>query len=224
LTNGAAPNRWIRLGVDPALYESPKAAWEHTAPLLPECIRTLRKDLGEIEYLRVCELHASGYPHYHALLRSGFIPQKLLSTTWRNLAHAPVVWISKIDQSFSSFRYLTKYLTKLHRIEWTDRHVSYSRNFFRPEDTEKIAFAKKDIIERSETHPWKWLCDHFPGEQIAFETDGTYTLPHEPDYQRDDVPMSAFDFPSVETPSREGAPLSQSSLPGMLDADQPDYF
>jgi len=225
LTNGAQPNRWIRLGVDPALYESPKDAWESTAPMLPECIRILRTTLGEIEYLRVCELHVSGYPHYHALLRSGFIPQKLLSTTWKHLVKAPVVWISKIDQSFSSFRYLTKYLTKLHRIEWTDRHVSYSRNFFRPEDCEKISFPKRDITERSETHPWKWMCDHYPGEQIALEADGTYTLPHEPDWQRDDVPMSAFDFPSTsETPSPHGAPLSQSSLPGMLDSDQPDYF
>jgi len=225
LTNGAQPNRWIRLGVDPAKYESPKAAWEHTAPLLPECIRSLRKNLGPIEYLRVCELHKSGFPHYHALLRSGFIPQKMLSSTWKTLADAPVVWISKIDKSFSSFRYLTKYLTKLHRIEWTDRHVSYSRNFFRPEDTEKITFQKKEVTEKSDTHPWKWLCDHYPGEEIAMECDGTFTLPHSPDWQRDDVPMSAFDFTTV-VPPESGAPSrqNQTNLPGMLDSDSPDYF
>jgi hypothetical protein len=150
----------------------------------------------------------------------------MLSNTWRELASAPVVWISKIDQSFSSFRYLTKYLTKLHRIEWTDRHVSYSRNFFRPEDCEKIAFAKKEVRERSDTHPWKWLCDHYPGEEIALESDGTYTLPHEPDWQRDDVPMSAFGFGVEATPSAAGAPLaySQSNLPGMQDSDRPDSF
>jgi hypothetical protein len=182
----------------------------------------MRTQLGEIEYLRVCELHVSGYPHYHALLRSGFIPQKLLSCTWKKLANAPVVWISKIDQSFSSFRYLTKYLTKLHRIEWTDRHVSYSRNFFRPEDTEKIAFPVREITERSETHPWKWLADHYPDQEVALEANGTFTLPHRPGYPEIDTPLSAFGLGLAELPAASGSP-HQNHLPGMLDLAAADF-
>jgi len=180
LTNGANPNRWIRLGVDPAKYQSPRQAWEHTSPLVPECCRQLRAIRGcEIEYLRVTELHQSGYPHYHALLRSAFIPQKQLSDTWGRLTGAPVVWIAKIDSSFSSFRYLVKYLTKLHKIEWTDRHVSYSRGFFREEDREKLAFPERTIVERTEEHPWVWLANRYDRNQIGADDNGCYHLPEE---------------------------------------------
>ena len=89
LTNGAKPNRWIRLGVNPAYYENGKDAWEKTSPKLPELCRKIRKERGECEYLRVCELHKSGMPHYHAMLRSSFIPQKALSEMWGALTGAP---------------------------------------------------------------------------------------------------------------------------------------
>jgi hypothetical protein len=177
LTNGAMPNRWIRLGVKPDLYKDGKEAWLKTTAKLPELCRVLRKEIGECEYLRVCELHQSGMPHYHAMLRSGFIPQKRMSTIWGDLTGAPVVYIAKIDQTFSSFRYLTKYLTKLHRIEWTDRHVSYSRNFFRPEDLEKMAYPKRDVLAKSDDHPWKWMADRYAWEQVEVEQDGSWTLP-----------------------------------------------
>lgn len=175
LTNGAAPNRWIRLGVDPVKYDSPRAAWEHTSPLVPECCRVLRKIRQcEIEYLRVTELHASGFPHYHALLRSGFIPQKQLSDTWGRLTGAPVVWIAKIDSTFSSFRYLVKYLTKLHKIEWTERHVSYSRGFFREEDREKLAFPERDVIDRTDEHPWLYLSRRYDREDVGVDANGCF--------------------------------------------------
>jgi hypothetical protein len=177
LTNGATPNRWIRLGVNPEQYTSPKEAWEKTTTQVPELCRQLRKTRGECEYLRVCELHQSGMPHYHAMLRSNFIPQRELSQIWGDLTGAPVVYIAKIDQTFSSFRYLTKYLTKLHRIEWTDRHVSYSKAFFHPEDLEKLAYPKRDVLQKSEDHPWKWLADRYGWENVALEQDGSFTLP-----------------------------------------------
>lgn len=178
LTHGAQPNRWIRLGVDPKLYDSPKQAWEKTSQMLPEACRIIRKERGECEYLRVTELHQSGYPHYHALLRSSYIPQRLLSETWGKLAGAPVVWIAKIDSSFSSFRYLVKYLTKLHKIEWTDRHVSYSRNFFREEDREKIAYPERAIEERTDEHPWLYLARRYPHDVVGVDDRGCYHLPN----------------------------------------------
>jgi len=198
LTNGAAPNRWIRLGVDPALYSGPREAWEKTSQQVPECCRLLRKmRTCEIEYLRVTELHQSGFPHYHALLRSGFIPQKQLSDTWARLTGAPVVWISKIDSTFSSFRYLVKYLTKLHKIEWTDRHVSYSKQFFREEDKEKLAFPEREITTRSDEHPWVWLLNRYANDEIGVDDNGCYHLPYDycgtPGmYTRQDVGLPAL--------------------------------
>ena len=178
LTNGATPNRWIRLGVDPAKYESPSSSLGRHLPEAPELCRLWRKEWGECEYLRVTELHQSGMPHYHALLRSCFVRQRWLSDTWAKLTGTPVVWIAKIDSTFSSFRYLVKYLTKLHKIEWTDRHVSYSRNFFRPEDLEKLAYPERAVEERIEEHPWLYLQRRYPGEQIGCDHRGNYILPY----------------------------------------------
>lgn len=191
LTNAAKPNRWIRLGVQPSIYESPKHCWQITSPKVPELFRKLKKSYGPIEYLRVCELHegttryselkpeyrATGFPHYHCLLRCGFIRQKDLSDVWAELTSAPVVYIAKIDQTFSSFRYLTKYLTKLHRIEWTDRHVSYSKNFFPEEAKEKLAYPSRDVLYREEVHPWKFVADRYGWEQVAMGPEGEITLP-----------------------------------------------
>ena len=180
LTNGAAPNRWIRLGVDPKLYESPKEAWEKTSPKFPECFRQLRAIRKcEIEYLKVTELHKSGYPHYHALLRCGFLPKKQLDDTWAKLTGAPYNWIAKIDSTFSSFRYLVKYLTKLHKIEWTDRHVSYSRGFFREEDREKLAFPERAILSRIDEHPWLYLSRRYQRDTVGVDANGCYHLNEE---------------------------------------------
>lgn len=229
LTNGASPNRWIRLAVNPRNYDSPREAWEHTSPKVPELARRLAKTLStEIEYLRVTELHQSGFPHYHALLRSGFIPEKILNrewalltqlphpkkgeeqlavfdarkrghnmdifeakladdrasskslkTLWAEATGCPFNWIAKIDSTFSSFRYLVKYLTKLHKIEWTDRHVSYSRNFFRAEDREKLAFPERTITSRSDEHPWVYLSRRYTETEVGVDGNGCYHLPYD---------------------------------------------
>jgi hypothetical protein len=284
LTNGAQPNRWIRLGVQPANYrpgengESPaEMAWRDTSPKVPELFRKLKELVGECEYLRVAELHngttryqeldepgqALGFPHYHALLRSRFIEQPVLSQIWAhytalpfpgvdalpaataglkaegrntrklesllkkpkpklqnlkdawdNASGAPVVWIAKIDQTFSSFRYLTKYLTKLHRLEWTDRHVSYSRGFFRAEDLEKLAYPERQLVEVSDVHPWKLLTDRYGWQSVAANPDGTFLLPDETDGEGSDVPMSAFGLRIPEKQEPEPTTI-QTSLPGL---------
>lgn len=292
LTNGAAPNRWIRLGVNPRNYETPAEAWKHTSPLVPELFRVLRQKHGEMAYLRVCEIHegktvypgqkkavtAEGFPHYHALLRCGYLPVKELSQAWAALTALPLpkeenartaildlaarrydekaltslisalnkghdafktkwqlttgaayVWIAKIDQTFRSFRYLTKYLTKLHKMEWTDRHVSYSKNFFRGEDTEKMAYAKRDVIMRDKTHPWKFLADYFGSDQISVDEKGTWNVPWYPSMPETDIPLREFglaryreDEPTAHT-ERPNPSLTQNHLPGLEDAEQPDY-
>ena len=222
LTNGAEPNRWIRLGVDPSLYSSPKEAWEKTSNSLPEAARQIRKEGKECEYLRVTELHKSGFPHYHALLRSSYIPQKMLSDIWARLTAAPVVWIAKIDSSFSSFRYLVKYLTKLHKIEWTDRHVSYSRKFFREEDKEKMAYPERCIEEKTDEHPWLYLARRYARETVGVDERGNFHLPDSfcgTPYQftREDVGLPRMPEQVVE-PEK---PKVQTTL--MNDLDQEDY-
>lgn len=247
LTNQAVPNRWIRLGVNPRNYTGPKDAWQRTSALVPELFRLMRKIFNkEVEYLRVTEIHdgkhkpedsdrrkvegpmtvsAIGFPHYHALLRSPYIPHPVMSrewarltalpwpgreqlpeavkdldqkryhtaklkdlmgdsrteddelqTAWCNATGAPYIWIAAIKQTFSSFRYMTKYLTKLHKIEWTNRHVSYSRGFFTPESQERLAFPERTIIERSDEHPWLYLSRRFHRDTVGLDDNGCYHL------------------------------------------------
>lgn len=213
LTNGAAPNRWIRLGVDPALYESPKDAWQKTAPKFPELFRRLRKIRDcEIEYLKVTELHKSGYPHYHALLRCGFLPKAQMDDTWSQLTGAANYnWISKIDSTFSSFRYLVKYLTKLHRLEWTDRHVSYSRNFFREEDREKLSFPERAIQERIEEHPWAWLSRRYYRETVGMDDNGCFHL----DEAYIGTPVDLSDDDVGLTELRKRCPMTEDQKPAI---------
>ena len=125
----AQPNRLLTLTVNPALYESRKDAWEKTRKLVPILIRTLRKRFGSIEYLRVTEVTSAGWPHYHLLVRSDYLPQQVVKNEWSKLTGATIVDLRKVTRSWSAYKYLVKYLSKLHRLEWTNRHVSLSKNF-----------------------------------------------------------------------------------------------
>ena len=206
----------LRLGVDPEKWESPEAAWRGTSPQVPELCRILRKERGECEYLRVTELHKSGWPHYHCLIRSSFLPQKRISELWDQLTKAPVVDIRKVDNTFSSFRYLVKYLTKLHKIEWTDRHVSYSRGFFREEDLEKILYPDRDVLERTDEHPWVYLSNRYDAADVGVDTRGNYHLPYRfcgrpRSYTREDC---GLDTPK---PPQEATNHYQTCLVGLED-------
>ena len=185
MCRNAEPNRLLTVTVSSHRYTDPKSAWDGMSKAFPELIRYIRKDWGPCEYLRVLELTAIGTPHFHCLLRGPFVLHRDILAEWRRLINEPpldqpmppeitldhTTWrapdgtikkwagvnIKPIDKSFATFRYLVKYLTKLHKIPWTDRHVSYSRDFFRPEDKELCEYAKLDNIQKYEDHPWTWL-------------------------------------------------------------------
>jgi hypothetical protein len=225
LTNGAMPSRMLTLTIDPALYESPKDAWEKTTDLIPELVRLIRnepvrqwkenKKAGrrcsaeapeptEFEYLKVTELHKSGWPHWHLLCRSPYIPRQWLTDEWAKLTGATRIDLKKITNTFSSFRYLVKYLTKLHKIEWTDRHVSYSRNFFRESDKEETLYPERAVEERSEEHPWLYLSRRYDRHLIGVDDRGNFVLPHSffgtpTDMDRTDVGLPILTKPQ-ETP------------------------
>lgn len=139
---------------------------------------------------------------------------------WTKQTGAGVVWIAKVDKGFSSVRYLTKYLTKLHRIEWTDRHVSFSKGFFRPEDLEKIAYANRVVIKREEDHPWKYLADYFPDETIAVDDKGGWHIPRLPYERVHNHPLSDFGLRPPTTPDCPNPPTqTQLTAFDTLDPD-----
>ncbi len=129
-TEQAQPNRLVTLTVDPALFESPRHAFDATRRQLPEWVRVIRVRFGEFEYLRVTEVTKKGWPHYHMLARSAYIPHSVARDIWRDLTGAKIIDLRQVKKTFGCYRYLLKYLTKMHHIEWTGRHVSYSKGFF----------------------------------------------------------------------------------------------
>jgi len=156
-TQTADPKRLLTLTIDPSLYSSPREAFDKTRRQVPELIRQLREKFGEVEYLKVTELHKSGFPHYHLMIRSGYLPHECIKSIWSSLTGAKICHIEPINQKFSTFFYLVKYLSKMHRIAWTDRHVSYSRNYFRPDpnfEKEPCTLTEKRLEPQ---HPWIYL-------------------------------------------------------------------
>lgn len=184
LTHNAQPNRLLTLTVDPKLHDNPELAWLSTRRKVPELMRSLRKEVSELEYLRVTECTKTGWPHYHLLMRSSFLVQKLIKARWQELTGATIVDIRKVWKTWSAYTYLVKYLTKLHSLEWTERHVSYSREFFVKQDLEKIKFPELERRQSFDVHPKEFLLTRYPDEQITTDGEGRWVVAH---YQPDDL-------------------------------------
>lgn len=126
----AEPNKLITLTVNPKMYETPREAYEDTRRKLSDFSKLIRKEIGEFEYIRILEVTKKGWPHYHLVARSGYIPQKLISQIWSGLTGAPIVDIRKIKRLDMVAKYVMKYLCKQKYIPWTNRRVSWSKKFF----------------------------------------------------------------------------------------------
>jgi len=242
MSRNAEPTRLLTLTVAgpdkeqrPGRYKTGEEAWQATSAAFPELIRWIRKSIGEVEYLRVLELQENGMPHFHCMLRSPFIPHAPLHAEWKRLIGKPDheehdnpvrkqwagVNLKRIDSTFRTFRYLVKYLTKLHKIPWTDRHVSYSRGFFREEDKEEVAYAKLDNIVKYDSHPWVFMRERFAWETVAILGEGKWGLPTEPPdpYLTVDPQQLGLPAPKTDEPP---LPIKQRLVPGLEDATAVD--
>ena len=146
----AEPTRFITLTSDPKQWTSPRECFDRTRRLLPDFWKKIRKNVGPVEYLRVLELHKNGFPHYHFLARSRYIPQPLIKNAWAALTGAIIVDVRRIWKEQNVFRYMMKYLTKITYIPWTDRRVSWSRNFMQDRDDQKP--PKWPLLEKKIVH------------------------------------------------------------------------
>lgn len=166
-TEKAKPNRLLTLTIDPSFYENPRHAFDETRRKVPECMRHLRTRYNSVEYLRVTELTRRGWPHYHLMVRSPYIPHEVVKRIWKQLTGALIVDLRQIKGSLNTYTYLVKYLSKMHKIGWTDRHVSYSRHFFPKEDIpqkEGLDLSDQTIIE---SHPSTYLYARFRGATLT---------------------------------------------------------
>ena len=221
MCKNAAPNRLLTLTHSDKGWPDGETCWKASSKAFPELIRHIRKEHGQCEYLRVLELQANGMPHFHCLLRSNFLPHRAILTEWRRLCGAAGVNIKKIDDSFRTFHYLVKYLTKLHKIPWTDRHVSYSREFFRAEDLEQTEYAKLDEITKYTQHPWIWLRERYGWDKVRVIGEGKWELPDAPRQPETEIDPRSIGLPGPPEPSPQ-LPLSQRLVPGLVESDLSD--
>lgn len=180
MTQAAKPNRFITLTVKVSNYESPVAAWQATRARVPELFRSLRPRFGDVEYLRVTELTKQGFPHYHCLVRSKYLPHPVIKAWWEAKTGNPIVDVRQVNSAFNAYWYLVKYLTKMHNLEWTERHVSYSRGFF-PADMPDLPTSWKFVDKQPlPDSPHEILLQSFMGEQVIQMRPGLWALPHAP--------------------------------------------
>lgn len=190
-TERAKPNRLLTLTVDPKLHANPRGAFDDTRRKIPDLVKYLRSRFGELEYLRVTELTKKGWPHYHFLLRSKFLPHDVVRDHWYALTGAAIVDLRQVKQSFGCYQYLLKYLTKLHKLTWTGRHVSYSRGFFMPSDDP--TYEPHQLLEREvhNEHPSHYIMEYHSGQQVMKLAPRTFhfTSPDDPPPPVDATPQ-----------------------------------
>jgi len=117
------PDRFVTLTGDPKLHKDPremriaiKNAW---AKFIAHWRRgKVRKDgkhtipPHDLEYIQAWELHKSGYPHLHVLIRGHYIPQPYLRRWMMTADVGEHVWINKITDTRAAGSELLKDVTK----------------------------------------------------------------------------------------------------------------
>jgi len=221
LTHGANPNRLLTLTVDPTKHADPRAAFDATRAFVPELIRALRVRFGEVEYLRVTETTRAGWPHYHLLLRSSYLPHAVVKSLWQQYTQATIVDIRQVHKSWSAYAYLVKYLTKMSNLQWTERHVSYSKNFFRPEDTEKVERPKLQQTRHDPRHPHQLLCEVYPDVIAEWTGPLRYRVPFAPTPNVTEIDPASLGLP--RPPDSPYWPKVQQALPAASPEPAADY-
>jgi hypothetical protein len=132
----AKPQRFITLTCDPSRWPRPDLAYEAMKEALPKLVSKLRKLVGTFEYCAIWELHESGYPHLHIAQRGKYMPKKLISDLWNELAIGYIVDIAAITDRRGAAAYVAKYITKtVEKAKSTlalTKVIQYSKHFFPP--------------------------------------------------------------------------------------------
>lgn len=113
-------------------FPDPATAFVYLSHQIPHLMKRLRRayPLASIEYFCVWEETRAGWPHVHVLMRGPYIPQRLLSHHWSQLARSPIVDVRAVHQSQDAARYLSKYLTKQPAVPPGYRRFRTSRAFW----------------------------------------------------------------------------------------------
>ena len=206
--HAAAPNRLLTLTVDTEIDPNPEVAWLNTRDKPSELFRALRARKMSIEYLKVTEVTKKGYPHYHCLLRSDYLPQPVIKALWTRLTKSSIVDIRIVTNQFNAFSYLVKYLSKIASLEWTDRHVSYSRKFFpvSPSQTDWENDISTKITRRIDEHPYAYLTRFYYRRELTRLSPYRWLLNDYPTESENQVDYATL---NIRKPTTEPTPMDK---------------
>lgn len=179
----AQPNRLLTLTIDPALWDSPREAYDGTRRHVSTLMRRIRSTYGHAEYLRVLEVTRKGWPHYHVLLRSPYVPWKWVRSEWHSLTGARIVDLRQCNKTWEAAVYLTKYLAKQKLIPWTKRRLSWSKRFFPPPADDPPETMGLHGVHRHLDSPVDVLYYEFPMCEIEQHSNDVWII-HPPERQR----------------------------------------
>lgn len=150
----AEPNRMLTLT---CRHEGgPQRQYDVMRKNLSKFFRKLRLDRGSIEYCRIMEDCKDGYPHFHCLVRSGFLPHADLKREWEARTGARILDIRQIRKA--TVGYCTKYVTKSRPAATAiaGQRISVSQAFWVPRQPPMAAIG----WEHHRHHP----IEHYDGQ------------------------------------------------------------
>ena len=174
ITN-ANPDRLITLT---CRHENgPETQFTMMKKLLQRFVADIRKT-QPFEYLKVLELCKDGYPHFHLLARTPFIPQQRISELWYHHTKADIVDVRKCHGR--SVSYVTKYITKAFttHADWKSmtirQRIGTSHKFYKETDQQAQQYIS---FQHDREHPWTYVPTNF-GTTLSLERirTGTYHI------------------------------------------------
>lgn len=153
------PNRLITLTCRHEI--TPAVQYDRMRKLLQRFTAKTRNEYGEFEYVKVLEECKDGYPHFHILARSEFIPQPWIKANWYDLTGADIVDVRKAHGK--SVSYIAKYIGKAfgtnHQLAIpTRQRLAFTRSFLPAEQNAEQIYA---CFEHSDQHPTTYAQEQY---------------------------------------------------------------
>jgi len=199
------------LDFDTALQQTDvmKDAWQ-------KLVKRIRRRFGPFEYILIWELHTSGRPHAHALMRGCYLPLKWLRKNWQDLTRSWNIEIRKIGNTQQDVAHLAKYLGKgqatTSKVLKGRRLIQASKHWYAPLKESPPTPAPPGTSYIFSSHTLRNICDRYTTSPRlrSFEErwDGSIS-----------IRMHAPEYPCMD-PSIEAAIMAGMSR----DDPDPDHY
>ena len=125
-------NALLTLTCNPTRYPTPEDAFHGLSAATSLLVKRLRRYAAPhpVEYLLVWEVTKAGWPHAHILLRSPYLPQRMISKAWQELVGAVIIDIRGVKTTEGAMEYVAKYLAKEPVVPLGMKRYRTSQNFF----------------------------------------------------------------------------------------------